>query len=84
MLALIERNQRTQHRLDALSVRFQRLLEALTPFAQLARAPELLLGHPDTTVLEANRGRPNYCKLTVADFRRAEELMRNPEGRREG
>jgi len=84
MLALIERNQRTQHRLDALSVRFQRLLEALTPFAQLARAPELRLGHPDTTVLEANRGRPNYCKLTVADFRRAEELMRNLEGRREG
>ena len=80
MLALIERNQHTQHRLDALSVRFQRLLKALTPFAQLARAPELRLGHPDTTVLEVNRGRPDHSKLTVADFRRAEALMRELDG----
>lgn len=80
MLALIERNQHTQHRLDALSVRFQRLLEALTPFAQLARAPELRLGHPDTTVLEVNRGRHDHSKLTVADFRRAEALMRELDG----
>lgn len=80
MLALIERNQRTQHRLDALSVRFQRLLGALTPFAQLALAPALRLGHPDTTVLEVNRGRSNHRKLTVADFRRAEALMRELAG----
>jgi hypothetical protein len=61
-------------------VRFQRLLEALTPFAQLALAPELRLGHPDTTVLEVNRGRANHRKLTVADFRRAEALMRELDG----
>lgn len=80
MLTLIERNQCTEHRLDALSARFQRLLEALTPFAQLALAPELCLGHPDTTVLEVNRGRANHRKVTVADFRRAEALMRELGG----
>jgi hypothetical protein len=79
VLKLIERNRRTQERLEALTGEHQRLMAALTPFAEFADTPEMRVGHPDHTVLEANKGRPTYRRVTVGDLRRALEVMRELE-----
>jgi hypothetical protein len=76
VLKLIERNRRTQERLDELTREHQRLMAALTPFAEFAETPEMRVGHPDHTVLEANKGRPTYRRVTVGDMRRALEALR--------
>jgi hypothetical protein len=83
MLKLLERSRRTEERLDALTREHQRLLTALTPFAEFAETPEIRVGHPDATVLEANKGRPTYRRVTVGDLRRALDVMREalPERR---
>lgn len=83
VLKLIERNRRTQERLDELTREHQRLMAALTPFAEFAETPEVRVGHPDHTVLEANKGRPTYRRVTVGDLRRALEALREalPERR---
>jgi hypothetical protein len=83
MLKLIERNRRTEERLDALRWEHQRLLAAITPFAEFAETPEMRVGHPDHTVLEANKGRPTYRRVTVGDLRRALDVLREvlPERR---
>ena len=83
VLKLIERNRRTQERLDELTREHQRLMAALTPFAEFAETPEIRVGHPDHIVLEANKGRPTYRRVTVGDLRRALEALREalPERR---
>jgi hypothetical protein len=78
-LKLIERNQRTQQRLDEITSEHQRLMAALTPFAEFAESPELRMGHPEKVVLESNKGRPSYKRVTVGDFRRALDAMRELE-----
>ena len=78
-VALIERNQRTQQRLDEITSEHQRLMAALTPFAEFAESPELRMGHPEKVVLESNKGRPSYKRVTVGDFRRALDAMRELE-----
>ena len=76
VLKLIERNRHTQERLEAMTREHQRLMAALTPFAEFAETPEMRVGHPDHTVLEANKGRPTYRRVTVGDMRRALEALR--------
>jgi hypothetical protein len=76
VLKLIERNRQTQERLEAMTREHQRLMAALTPFAEFAETPEMRVGHPDHTVLEANKGRPTYRRVTVGDMRRALEALR--------
>lgn len=78
-LKLIERNQRTQQRLDEITSEHQRLMAALTPFAEFAESPELRMGHPEKVVLESNKGRPSSKRVTVGDFRRALDAMRELE-----
>lgn len=78
-LKLIERNQRTQERLEEITREHQRLMAALTPFAEFAESPVLRIGHPDKVVIEANKGRPSYKRITAADFRRALDVMRELE-----
>jgi hypothetical protein len=75
-LKLIERNQRTQQRLEEITSEHQRLMAALTPFAEIAESAELRVAHPDKVVLETNKGRPSYKRVTAGDFRRALEVMR--------
>ena len=55
------------------------MMAALTPFAEFAESPELRMGHPEKVVLESNKGRPSYKRVTVGDFRRALDAMRELE-----
>ena len=78
-LKLIERNQRTQQRLDEITSEHQRLMAAHTPFAELEESPERRTAHPGKAAWESNTGRPSYKRVTVGDFRRALDAMRELE-----
>jgi len=78
-LKLIERNQRTQERLEELAREHQMLMGALTPFAAFAASPELRVAHPDKVVMETNKGRPSHMRLTAGDFRRAFDVIKDLE-----
>lgn len=76
---LIERNRTTQNRLEDLQNDYTLVLEALRAFAEHKLSAELRLGHPDTPVIESNKGKADHGVITVADFRRAEETLETIE-----
>jgi len=81
---LLERNRRTQKKLDALKTDYAEVLEALRVFGEHTLSAELRLGHPDTPVIESNRGKADHGVITVADFRRAKDTLDAIERRRKG
>lgn len=78
---LLERNRLTQNRLEALQTDYTMVLDALRVFAEHTLSADLRLGHPDTAVVESNKGKANHGVITVADFRRAKETLEAIEQR---
>lgn len=76
VLRLIEEARALQERLEEMTQENASLMEAVAPFAAFAESPEVRVGHPEQLILEAHRGRPTHRKVTVADFRRALEVVR--------